>query len=708
MMSETEVAISRIELENFKSIRRAQLDLSPLTILVGENSAGKSSVLQAIFLLAQVARGRARADVVSLNGLELNLGNFTDVVHASSPADTITFRITLPASGGMARRRIAGNRFRGSTRPRVPLLRPEEALGDATWSLVLGHPGDQLGVAAIEAVELSDRPNSLSLSVVPNDEPTQANELYEHSRRIGLIRGLEIGRMGFVREEPGPTRFKGRMSSERNHSFSGVGDEDYPAVGMENGFPLELYALVNESHALSERWLEFAVRRTRREIPSWRSRTPRDLRRQRRTSGLRELDPALIAEQLFPAFQRWVSAFDRAESMPSPLETEPLPEDLFEAVAGIEDDVTLALADLLETTRPDRGAIAPAGSPLSDIAGAFRNVLYNSVHYLGPLREDPSPSYRPGQSGGVATLGIKGEYTVAALDMYRNQKTLCPLPEGDSKVASIGEALDIWAGRFDFARQVLTHDKGRSGIELELIDPQTGDSRDLTNVGVGVSQLLPVLLLCLLAQPGDLILLEQPELHLHPAPQQILGDFLIGVAATGRQLLVETHSEYLVNRLRLRIAEDEFGSVAESVRIWYAHRVEGQTGFDALQPNRYGSFEKWPEGFFDQAPLEAERILRAAARKRRAQPISEGPPPSQDVPIHVEYQGRRVEATFDRLTEQVVVLSEPFNGKTFRSPSGAAVEVVRRLNPSVHPNRNGWGFWVVTETGELLQSLRRT
>jgi predicted ATPase len=342
------------------------------------------------------------------------------------------------------------------------------------------------------------------------------------------------------------------------------------------------------------------------------------------------------------------------------------------------------------------------------MAGAFRNLLYNSIHYLGPLREDPSPSYRPGQSGGVATLGIKGEYTVAALDMYRNQKTLCPLPGGDSKVLPIGDALDTWARRFDFAREVLTHDKGRSGIELELIDPQTGDSRDLTNVGVGVSQLLPVILVCLLAQPGDLVLLEQPELHLHPAPQQVLGDFLLGVVGTGRQLIVETHSEYLVNRLRLRIAEDEFGSVGESVRIWYAQRVDGKTSFDSLEPNRYGLFDKWPEGFFDQAPLEAERILRAVARKRRTHPTPDVPttPESQTVAIHVEYQKQRVEGTFDPQTEQVVVLSEPFNGQVFRSPSGAAVEVVRRLNPAVHPNRNGWGFWTVTETGELLQSLR--
>ena len=106
-------------------------------------------------------------------------------------------------------------------------------------------------------------------------------------------------------------------------------------------------------------------------------------------------------------------------------------------------------------------------------------------------------------------------------------------------------------------------------------------------------------------------------MHLHPAPQQILGDFLLGIAESGRQLLVETHSEYLINRLRLRVAEDEYQNTEELVRIWYATRSEGQTTFKAMEPDRYGSFDEWPEGFFDQSSRESEQILRAVARKRR-------------------------------------------------------------------------------------------
>jgi predicted ATPase len=182
----------------------------------------------------------------------------------------------------------------------------------------------------------------------------------------------------------------------------------------------------------------------------------------------------------------------------------------------------------------------------------------------------------------------------------------------------LGEAVNYWLERFAVASSVTTREIGRPGIEVSLSDAQTRASRDLTGVGVGVSQLLPVVVLCLLAEPGEMILLEQPELHLHPAPQQILGDFLLNVATSGRQLLVETHSEYLINRLRLRVVDDQFGDISDLMHIWYATRSEGRTTFELLKPNRFGAFDEWPAGFFDQAPKEAEAILRAAARKRRA------------------------------------------------------------------------------------------
>jgi hypothetical protein len=87
---------------------------------------------------------------------------------------------------------------------------------------------------------------------------------------------------------------------------------------------------------------------------------------------------------------------------------------------------------------------------------------------------------------------------------------------------------------------------------------------------------------------------------------------------------------------------------------------------------------------------------------------SQPPPPQPDlVAIHVVYNGARINARFDTNSEGVEILDGALAGKVFKSPSGAAIAIVRQYNPRVHPNRNGWSFFTVTSTGELLQSIRR-
>lgn len=76
------------------------------------------------------------------------------------------------------------------------------------------------------------------------------------------------------------------------------------------------------------------------------------------------------------------------------------------------------------------------------------------------------------------------------------------------------------------------------------------------------------------------------------------------------------------------------------------------------------------------------------------------------VAIHADYEGFRSNALFDPATQRVQFVEGPLAGKSFKSPSGAAVAVVKHYKPDVDPNRNGWGFWVVSETGEWLQALR--
>ena len=182
---------------------------------------------------------------------------------------------------------------------------------------------------------------------------------------------------------------------------------------------------------------------------------------------------------------------------------------------------------------------------------------------------------------------------------------------------SLEEAVGLWARELGIADRVDAFDLGRPGVEIRVRPEGLERDVDLANVGVGMSRLLPGDPHLLLAEPGSLILLEQPELHLHPAIQQRLGDFLLACARSGRQLLVETHSEYLISRLRRRAVEDPEEEIGKLFRVVFAFRDdEGKTTFESATVNPYGGIE-WPPGFFDQSIDEARIIVATGLEKRR-------------------------------------------------------------------------------------------
>ncbi len=87
----------------------------------------------------------------------------------------------------------------------------------------------------------------------------------------------------------------------------------------------------------------------------------------------------------------------------------------------------------------------------------------------------------------------------------------------------------------------------------------------------------------------------------------------------GNQLIVETHSDHLVNRLRRLIVEDQTGRTSELVNIVFAEHQDGKTTYRQIEPNEFGSTDDWPVGFFDQAVTEAQAILRGAVAKKKSQ-----------------------------------------------------------------------------------------
>ena len=257
----------------------------------------------------------------------------------------------------------------------------------------------------------------------------------------------------------------------------------------------------------------------------------------------------------------------------------------------------------------------------TDVAEYF----HNRFQYVGPLREDPKPLYPIGKSGNRKDVGSKGEQVAHVLHLY-GQETIeyinaRGLEESGNKPfpkkAPLLDAVNEWLVYMGVADRIDPGEPGKLGYALKIMPTAQGFTLDLTQVGVGASQVLPILTAGLIAEPGTTLVFEQPELHLHPRVQSRLADFFVSLMLCGKQVIVETHSEYIINRLRYRSVVAEGDLVASQVGILFFENEAGTTKVRNVQMNEYGYIGEWPKGFFDEGDELAAAILQAGMLKRK-------------------------------------------------------------------------------------------
>jgi predicted ATPase len=154
-------------------------------------------------------------------------------------------------------------------------------------------------------------------------------------------------------------------------------------------------------------------------------------------------------------------------------------------------------------------------------------------------------------------------------------------------------------------------------VEVRLRSSGSDALHALIDSGFGYSQVLPVVVSCLLADQGETVLIEQPELHLNPALQVRLADFFLAVVRNRRQVILETHSEHLVNALRVLAVEDETGQFHDQVGLTYLDDSLGALRKIDLHIQADGTVADWPSHFFGEALTLSARLLAAQKRALR-------------------------------------------------------------------------------------------
>lgn len=246
----------------------------------------------------------------------------------------------------------------------------------------------------------------------------------------------------------------------------------------------------------------------------------------------------------------------------------------------------------------------------SSLFGAYFHYL--SAERLGPRRFFETSDFLVKQR---RQLGTAGEYTAQFLHAFQDQNILSEgLSHPDAISLTLMNQVEAWLGeispgtRITLSPSVITDTISLQYYFVADNQVRSADYRS-TNVGFGITYVLPILVAVLSSAPGSLLLIENPEAHLHPRGQARMGELLALAASCGIQVVIETHSDHVLNGIRLAVHDGKL--LPEDVQLHFFQRrqQDGQSFVMSPHIDKNGRIDQWPDGFFDEWDKSLEALL---------------------------------------------------------------------------------------------------
>ena len=242
-------------------------------------------------------------------------------------------------------------------------------------------------------------------------------------------------------------------------------------------------------------------------------------------------------------------------------------------------------------------------TPLPLLDQRFSSEIRRVIHLPG-LRGNPERTY-PTTNVGDSFPGLFQTYVASIISRWESEK--------NKKLNEVGNMMEALGLTWKVAPKAINETQ----VELRvgrLPSSQRGGARDLVSiadVGIGISQTLPVVVSLLVAKRGQILLIEQPEIHLHPKAQYKLAELLVKTAKRGVKVIVETHSALLLRSIQTLVAEKKINS-DDVILHWFTRREDGSTEIKSSELDAKGCFGDWPEDF-GSVELKAERRFLEAS-----------------------------------------------------------------------------------------------
>ena len=222
------------------------------------------------------------------------------------------------------------------------------------------------------------------------------------------------------------------------------------------------------------------------------------------------------------------------------------------------------------------------------------------LSFIGPIRENPHRIYEITNET-YNTVGAKGEN----------------LPNLIKKIGANNAELNEWVKRFGFGDELELKHHYSNTYSMRFTKRDSEYYTSIANAGFGASQVLPLIVQALVSPPRSLTIAEQPEIHLNPSIQCVLADLFISMAQKRQTVIVETHSEHLLLRLRRLIAEEKISS--DDVAIYFVEKEDNESKIREikLQENGHINPIDWPKGFMGETLKESIALASQQAKRRK-------------------------------------------------------------------------------------------
>ncbi|NPC68201.1 DUF3696 domain-containing protein [Corallococcus exiguus] len=606
-------------LENFKPVQKElPIKISPITVFAGLNSAGKSSIIQSILLITQTLGNTNSERALILNGHIVRLGTFGNTVNNRAPRKTIRIGFTLNPTP-----RKPPSLFFDH-----PSKNPSPASSIHVTASFHAGTSDQ-DTSGIEAVKVSLAETIISIEaqaeptpssptptqrtikarIKPFSDETRARFFENITTNAEHVKTTTYSLINLFEAEVSTTNnpTPKNLATRINHFLPSRFIEKF------NIYERRIQELIETIDGLFGDYFKIAFSPVRQSIATTISELAVSPELQESVTMLR-----LIQKKQIPVFSGETVGDIINWAQSAPLMTRAKSK----FIATIKKHITVDVEPRIFKDEDKKlfGLEAATSDSLFealDYAGGEATRFFNTqVRYLGPLRADPHAAQGFSPSSEADDVGIRGEFAAAVYDANKRRPVKLWDPQtGLQTLASLEKAIDTWAQYIGIAHHVSTREAGVSGVSWYIQSNPSSTDLPLQSVGIGVSQVLPILVAGLLAPEGAAILIEQPELHLHARAQARLGDFILSLFRTKKQCIIETHSETLVSQLRLRMIEST--ETRSNTSVYFLNQDHsGSTSAEPIEISPTGNIINWPEGFFDESLSQEDKITKASIKKR--------------------------------------------------------------------------------------------